>query len=294
MSLPSYKLSKSGSTWFAEGILPSGRKFRVDCGAGSKDKADGVAEMRLRAKVNASKGSKARWANHYARKAAGGKAAPDPRVDEPTRPADPPRTATASPPRASDEELRARLLKLGNAGASSSSLPPESTREAVEPDEVIPPGEREQADDDDDPPLSNEEGELLADVLATGIMTGLVWGVNRRLKKRRPPQKAEPHEKGLDWFHEGASYNLRKLLGDRAKLGPTGKMFVGAGIIVGSMMMNAEPIDERDAPAAAAAAPTANGATNGVHVDEPVPQTSLSVAGGSPLGVFGVEKTVGN
>ena len=300
MSLPSYKLSKTGGRWWAEGKLDSGRPFRVDCGAGtsSRDRADAVAELHVKNKLKASHGAKARWKKFYANKAttrpAGNTtaaAAPEPLEQGNTEP--PP---AAARPRLSDNELRAKLLHLGDA---SSSGP-----EAVEADKVIgkdEPRYDEQPEDEDDPGLTNEEGELLADVLATGLTTGLVWGVNRRLKKRTPPMQAEPHEKGLDWFQRGAAYNLKKLLGTSATLGPTGKMFVGAGIIVGSMLMNAEPIDPRDyqraqEPAPPPPQPHAPAAANGAHQEpqQTSTSTSLAVQGGSPLGVFGVGKTTAN
>lgn len=297
MSLPSYKLSKTGGRWWAEGKLDSGRPFRVDCGAasGSRDRADAVAELHVKQKLRASVGAKARWKKFYANKSttrsAGNTtaaAAPELVEEGNTEPA-----AAPARPRLSDNELRAKLLHLGDAGAGAE-------KESVDADEVIPPGgEREQPEEDeDDPGLTNEEGELLADVLATGLTTGLVWGVNRRLKKRTPPQYAEPHEKGLDWFQRGAAYNLKKLLGTSATLGPTGKMFVGAGIIVGSMLMNAEPIDPRDyqraqEPAPPPPAPHAAAAPNGAQQEESTSTaTSLAVrdASSSPLGVFGVER----
>ncbi len=301
MSLPSFKLSKKGSTWWADGQLESGRPFHIDCGTSTREAADAIAKERLKTKLRAATGSAARWKKFHAQRAAPAPSSPPPDDEEAERAewknaiddVDKELNEPA-PARPSNDELRAKLLHLGDASSGGG--------EAVEADEIIPPGsEREEESDEEDPPLSNEEGELVADLLATGIMTGLVGLVNYGLKKRKPPQRAEPHEKGLEYFHEGASYNLRKLIGTKATLGPTGKMFVGAGIIVGSMLMNAEPIDPSQAPAPAPEPPHQAAHTNGTNgtatpaaTSSPAPAERSLAVRESPLGVFGVEKKAAN
>ncbi len=186
--------------------------------------------------------------------------------------------------------LRAKLLHLGDVA-----------RPAVAPDKVIEPdgvNEGIAADSethDEDPPLDNEGSELIASLLAKGLTLGVVWVANRPLAKRKPPMRGEPHEKGLEWFHDGAEYNLTKLIGKTATLGPTGKMFAGAAIICASVWMTAEPIGGAAAAAAPAQppapAPTAPSSTNG-HTPAPAAPAALAVT--SAVGVFGVEQKVSN
>ena len=291
VSLPSYKLSKSSDgIWWAEGEFATGKPFRIDCGKGSRDRAEGFLEMKLRHKANSSIGSQARWKKWHERRAAAGAA--------PAAPGSPtPQTAASAtaPARQTDEEIRAKLIGLGDS-------------QPLEADKVFPasddgtagaaadPSSAAAADDADD--LDTEGAELIASLLAKGAVLGLVGLVNRQLKKRKPPQQAEPHEKGLEWFHDGMEHHLTKLLGKTATLGPTGKIFAGATIIVGSMFINAEPIagasdwatKREPEPSPPAPPPVANHAANGV------PETALArpAPQGIPLGVFGVEKTVAN
>ncbi len=207
MSQPSFKLSKKGSTWWADGALPSGRPFHIDCGTGSRDRAEGVAEIRLRAKLASSKGSRERWQKFHRERAAASSSssATSHHVvgEASASSAPPPSSATSSPParagRPTDDELRAKLLHLGDVA-----------RPAVAPDKVIEPdgvNEGIAADSethDEDPPLDNEGSELIASLLAKGLTLGVVWVANRPLAKRKPPMRGEPHEKGLEWFHDGA------------------------------------------------------------------------------------------
>jgi hypothetical protein len=296
MSLPSYKLSKQGQKWFAEGVLPSGRPFKIDCGAGSRDRAEGVAEIKLTARSASSRGSRERWQKwHRERAAAKTAPASAPPPAPAASPAQPPRSTSENPPRASDDELRAKLLQRGAA-------PP-----AVA-DKVIPPdGERVGAAADDERPTDDAEpdngtaedgAELIASLLAKGATLGLVGLVNLRLKRRKPPQHAEPHEKGLEYFHDGLEVVAKKLVGRTTALGTAGKITVGALIIVGSMLMTAEPIPGAAAEAApppadppVAAASTSNG--HSAPAPTAAPTTSLAIQS-SPLGVFGVEKRTAN
>jgi hypothetical protein len=284
MSQHSFKLSKKGATWFADGTLPSGRPFRIDCGAGSRDRAEGIAELKLRGKLASSKGSQDRWKKWHRERAAGKPASSEaPHAAPPRAPA-----ASSKPSRPSDDELRAKLLNLGGATAP----------QPLEADEVIPPGDARKDEDPDDPPLDHEGAELIAGLIAKGVTLGVVWVANRPLKKRRPPMKGEPHEWGLENFHDGLEYNLTRLIGKTATLGPTGKMFAGAAVICVSVWMTAEPIDAAAAEQAPppAPAPTAPSSTSNGHTPAPdatESPTSLAVQV-SPLGVFGVEKRTGN
>jgi len=288
MSLPSFKLSKgAGGAWVAEGALPSGRPFRIDCGKGSRDRAEGVAELRLKAKLASSSGSRARWVKFRAERAAAG--ARVERGDTGSSNSAPPPVSTpasAAAPPVDNEALRAKLLGLGDAQA----IPPS------EPDRVIPPGaprDEHPADagDDQADELDTEGAELIASLMAKGATIAIVGLANAPLKKRKPPMRGEPHEKGLEWFHDGLEANLFKLIGKTATLGPTGKMLCGAAIIVGSVWMTAEPIDAAAAaPAPPQPAPTAPSSTNGAPPAPPAATRALTVAGGSPLGVFGVER----
>jgi len=272
MLLPSYQLSKNpAGLWICTGEMPgTGRPFRFEAGTGSRDKAEGVVEAKLRQKVASSTGSKARWAKSKASPAPAGAGSPAPA------------------PRPSDDDLRAKLLHLGDAA------PP------LEPDLVIPAdadgASAGAAGDTDDTSeeMDSEGQELIAALLAKGATLGLVGLTNRQLRKRKPPQEGEPHEWGLEHFERGLTTVCMKIVGRTATLGPAGQIFVGGLVIVGSMYMSAEPIEPQPAAAAAASSPapappapepqpTSNGA------GPPQPTTAIA------LGVFGVEKrTVGN
>ncbi len=289
MSLPSYKLSKgAGGVWFAEGKMPSGRAFKVDCGTGSRDRADGVASMRIKAKVASSNGSRKGWENYRRAKAAA--AAGGARVDKgeasgdhpPKSPASTPASpaAASSTPARDPAEIRAKLVALGDAGGASSS----SSSSEPAP-EVLPPGAPREEEPEDG--YDEEGGELIAGLLAKAATLAIVAVANAPLKKRKPPMRGEPHEKGLEYFHDGMEFQLKKLVGKTATLGPTGKIFAGAAIIFASVYMTAEPISPAPAePAAPAAAPAPAPASssNGVHPEGE--ETALAVQG-SPLGSFG-------
>lgn len=273
--LPSFQLSKNpAGIWICTGEMPgTGRPFRFEAGTGSREKAEGLVEGKLRAKLASSTGSKARWAK--------AKAAP-------ATPGSPGSTPPAAP-RPSDDDLRAKLLHLGDVA------PP------LEPDQVIPAdadgaaagaaGDTEDTAEE----LDSEGQELIAALLAKGATLGLVGLTNRQLRKRKPPQEGEPHEWGLEHFEKGLTTVCMKIVGRTATLGPAGQIFVGGLVIVGSMYMSAEPIEPQPAAAAAASSPapappapepqpTSNGA------GPPQPTTAIA------LGVFGVEKrtVVGN
>lgn len=268
MSLPSYQLSKNpAGIWICTGEMPgTGRPFRFEAGTGSREKAEGLVEGKLRQKLASSSGSKLRWAKT--------KASPAPENAGSTSP---------PPPRPSDDDLRAKLLHLGDAAP------------ALEPDQVIPAdasGEPagaagDAADTAED--LDSEGQELIATLLAKGATLGLVGITNRQLRKRKPPQEGEPHEWGLDHLEKGMTTICKQIVGKTATLGPGGQIFVGALVIVGSMYMSAEPIEPQ--PAAAAASSPAPAAPEPQPTSNGAPQPTTAIA----LGVFGVEKrTVGN
>jgi hypothetical protein len=281
MSLPSYQLSKNAAgVWVCSGAMPgSGRPFRFEAGNGTKDRAEGIVEQKLRAKVASSTGSRARWAKW--------KAAGSPPSSSASSPPSPP----PAPSRPADEDLRAKLLGLGDA-------------QPIAPVEVIPPDSDGQPagapgePDENDPNFDAEGQELIASLIAKGATFGLVAGVNSRLRRRKPPQEGEPHEYGLKKFHDGIEIIAKKLVGRTATLGPVGQIFVGGVVIVGSMYMSAEPVG--GAPAAAAAAPAAepppapappaeHHATNGTTTPPAAPAVTALA-----LGVFGVEKRTAN
>lgn len=281
MSLPSYQLSKnSAGVWICSGEMPgSGRPFRFEAGTGTKDRAEGIVEQKLRAKVASSTGSRARWAKWKAE----GRTSPPPPVTGDA-------AAAAAPPKASDEDLRAKLLGLGDAQPIAHDV------EVIPPDSNGQPAGAPPEPHEGDPDFDSEGQELIASLIAKGATFGLVAGVNSRLRKRKPPQEGEPHEYGLKKFHDGIEIIAKKLVGRTATLGPVGQIFVGGMVIVGSMYATAEPIG---GPAAAAAAPepapppapppVEHHATNGVSTAPPAaPVTALA------LGVFGVEKRTAN
>src|SRR5258708_5803748 len=98
----------------------SKRPFRFEAGTGTRDRAEGIVEGRLRAKQASSRGSRARWEKSKADQAAKNSAAP------PAPAPSPPSVPPAPAPRPVDEVLRAKLLKLGDA-------------QPIDPDAVIPP-----------------------------------------------------------------------------------------------------------------------------------------------------------
>lgn len=293
MSLPSYEISKTGGVWFCSGKMPTGKPFRFECGHGSRETARGTAEAKLASKVRSSEGSQKRWARWREAKARGetigariGRPPKSATVDAaPSAGPAPASSSSSSGPATSADEMRAKLIGLGDA-------------QPIDPDEVIPPaGDGGAAARDEDPPMDDEGGELIASILAKGATVGLVAMTNARLAKRKPPQRAEPHEKGLEWFHDGLEFHLKKLLGKTATLGPTAKIFAGAAIIVGSMYMNAEPIDPPPAGASASPAPPPSPAA---ETPPPAPAPPEQTNGTSlmhqrnALGVFGLPRTAAN
>ena len=251
MSLPSYELFESHGAWVCTGALPSGKPYRFEAGRGcTRDQAVWAAEEKIRGKIRSSNGSRKRWEKARAAKVSA------------STPPSPPAAESAGP----GPDLRAKLLGLGD--------------RPIAPDQVIPPAAdgnpaaKEALPDEERDDLDDEGSEMIASLLAKGLTVGLVAAVNYRLKKRKPPQTAEPHEKGLEWFHDGMEIQLRKLLGKTATLGPTGKIFAGAAIIV----------QQSAPPSPPPAAPTEH--TNGVNHE---PSRSLL-----QLGVFGVEGTRSN
>lgn len=282
--MPSYKLFKENGAWICQGALPSGRPFRFEAGKGSKVSAVEAVKKRLRHKMASASGSAKRWQKWKAAKnrpttVKSFSAPPEPQVK-------------ASPPspvaRPSDDDLRSKLLGLGGA-------------KPIEVDAVLPEtpagaaGAAADFGEEDDPELDGEGQELIASLLAKGATLGVVWLANRPLKKRKPPMQGEPHEKGLEWFHDGMEHNLKKILGKTATLGPTGKMLAGAAIICASVWMTAEPIPGGAAPPtheAAPPAPPAAAATPTNGTSHP-PVTSLARSA-SPLGVFGAPKESAN
>jgi hypothetical protein len=267
--------------------MPSGRAFRFECGRGSKEAARGAAESKLHNKMRSSEGSKERWARWREAKARGETLGA--RVGRPPNaspsPSPSPSPAPPAPASESAEQLRAKLIGLGDA-------------QPIDPDAVIPPSDGGGAGArDDDPPMDDEGGELIASLVAKAATVGLVAFVNSRLKKRKPPQHAEPHEKGLEWYHDGMEFHLRRLLGKTATLGPTGKIFAGAAIIVGSMLMNAEPIDPPppgQPQQQAAPDPPSEAQPEPAPPAPPAHSNGTALARRSALGVFGVEKRTAN
>lgn len=293
MSNASFKLSKRGDTWFAEGTLESGRAISIDCGKGTKDRAEGIAEEKWKRKLSASNASKKRWEKFAARSSApptpsNGSAPPSP------TPAPSPSASTAE--RAA--EIRGRLLALGDAKpiddgdqADDDDDDDDDQADDEKGPDYIPPGAKRDDDEDDEAGEDDEEAEeFLAEMLGNGAVTLVTGGVTKVLKRRKPPQRpGEPHEKFVDYARQGFTYRARKLIGKNAKLGPNGKLFVGVGGIIAMMLWNAEEIEPEQraepparaaappprppaaapspAPAAAAAAPPAhaNGTSNGAH-----------------------------
>lgn len=290
MSLPSFKLSKgAGGSWWAEGVLPSGRPFKFDAGKGSRDRAEGVAEMRLKAKMASSAGSRAHWARIKA-----GQAAP-PRAAAPAPAAassssDPPTTNAppSSTPRRDPAEIRAKLLSLGDASSDAGASASASSSSSEPAPEVIPPGApREEPGE----PLDDEGGELLASLIAAGVCFAFVEFANYPLKKRKPPMRGEPHEKGLEYTREGVESIAKRVVGKTTTLTDWQKIILGGLIIVGSVRMTAEPIpgaaaaeEKKPPPAPAPDAAASGSSSNGVH--DQGEETAL-VPAASPLGVFG-------
>jgi len=138
-------------------------------------------------------------------------------------------------------------------------LPPPPPDGAIHPDEVIPPG-------------TPKDGEMMAEMLATGICAGTIRGVRWVGDESTPPwEPAEPHQGSLKWLQEGLAGKLKKRLGDTVVGDGTKIAFGFLGLVI-SMVAGARPKEsgwqhprpaapdtERDQdgpPAAPASAPT--------------------------------------
>ena len=273
MLTPSFKLSKKGKNWWATGKVPGGKiPFSIDCGDGSEAAAKKIAEREVKRRAQMAEASRIRWRKFHAEKAAAAAAPADDQDDElPEDLADqleqqreeetPAERPEPAPPKRTAEELRAKLLSVGDS--------------AIEPDEVIPPGQGKPAADDDDPIDDDETPQLIADIAAGAIVNWHTRKLTSVLKKRKPPRRpGEPHEKALAWEHDGIAYNMKKLVGRSAALGPTGKMLVGATVVTLQILLESEPADQGEskpasAPAAAPApAEEPRGNANGEAADE--------------------------
>jgi hypothetical protein len=283
MSTVSFALSKRGSKWHATGTLPSGKPFDVDCGAVSRDAANEVAKIKVAGKFASSQGS-VDW--HRARKAARAAGAS-------SMPA-----APKSPPRPSNEDLRAKLVSRGAPPAAPpvDAAPPTDEPPAIDPDEVIPPGDhagKGAASEED--AMSDEEQELFAKGLAEGTAEFMEGAANWIQRKRKPPREGEAGERSKRWVCKGSEYYWRKLVG-RATLSPAAMLGLGTlGIFVGVALsatpVNAAPPAQAAAPAPAPAAAAPAGATNGANGAH-APSAAADaderalVPAGSPLGTF--------
>lgn len=267
MSLPSFKVSKVGKVWRARGKLPGGRPFDIECGDGSEGSARKIAEREIGRRAQLAEASRIRWRKFHAAKNAaptetGGELPDD--IDEQLEhqdaddePTPTERPAPAAPPPRDNESIRAKLLSIGD---------------AVQPDDVIPPGEKDEPDND---PIDDDETpQLIADIIAGGVVNWHTRAITKRLKKAKPPRSpGEPHERMLAWEHEGIAHNCKKLVGRSAALGPTGKMLVGVVVVTAQMYLESEAIEgtaaaapEKPAPPPAAE-PDARGNANGTPTD---------------------------
>jgi hypothetical protein len=285
MSAPSFKLSKSAGKWWATGKYSGGREFKIDCGPSTttREKAEAKAELKLEKNVLMGDISRARWDRfRAARKASPAPAALPAPAAEPDDLAEqlaaaeeheaPPASSSPAPaapaPRQAHEQIRAKLLAIGDS--------------AVPPDDVIPPGGRRGSvdDDEDEDPVDEETGQLVSEVIAGVTMNWYTRRIAKRLKKRKPPERpGEPDERMMAWTHDGIAYNLNRLIGKAVALGPTGKMIVGGCVITAQMFLDSEPLDggaaeeptprERPAPAPSSPAePEPRGNANGKPADE--------------------------
>lgn len=263
MSTGSFKLSKVGETWWAEGTLESGRVVKFDCGSGSKERAEGIAEQRWERKLAASNASKKRWANFAEKKHATTAATSSPTNGAPPPP---PSSAASKGSPARNAELRGKLLSLGDGkpiNPDAAADPDEDEDEDDDQDDdapekgadYIPPGAARE--DEDDAPDEDEEeaAELLADLIGNGIYSGVTGGVTKFCKSMKPPKRpGDPHELFVRYGREGCCHRMRKLIGKGAKLSPNAKLLIGFGGTIITMLWNAEDIEEQPRTAAAAAA----------------------------------------
>jgi hypothetical protein len=318
MSAPSYKLSKRGLKWIASGILPSGRKYEIDCGQGTRDRATGIADQKLNVKLAASTASRARWAKFFEQRhaaptsreaspSAPPSASPLPSASPSTAPAPEPSAVANEPKPDRNREIWSKLKSLGDNTSSE--------RESVEPDEVIPPGARASSkdkDDDDDDEENDDEDvtEFGGDLFATMIVSGTIKAANAPLAKRNPPERGMPDERASGMYHKGMTKVGEKLIGKGVKLSTGAQVFWGCLLTCGTIWINSEiiPEDERTpeqraragaapaaaaapsspaAPRAAAPAPAAAPSSPAAPPAEERPaETSLALA----MGTFGVPR----
>lgn len=279
--MPSFKLSKRGKVWIATGTVPGAKKpFKFECGDGSEGAAKKIADAEVKRRAQLVEASRIRWRKFHAEKAKAAAAAPASKpADDDELPDDlddqleqqeesdatPVERPIETPPQARNaDELRAKLLGIGDSG--------------IEPDEVIPPGAGASAAEDQEDPLDDDETpELIANIVAGGVVNWHTRRITKMLKARKPPRRpGEPHERMLAWEHDGIAYNMKKLVGRSAALGPTGKMLVGFTIVTAQMLLESEIIDgepaaeePRTAASAAPADEQARGNANGSHTDAP-------------------------
>lgn len=296
MSLPSFTLSKAGGVWFATGKLPSGRTFSINCGKGSRETAEALAEQNLKGRVAASQGSKKRWQKWRTERDARPPSSPDQVPGAaPSSPELAPSSPRAAPaPAPSDEEIRAKLLARGDAAP-----PTEEAKPSVEPDEVIPPDEKREEQQD---AMDDEERELFARACAEGTVEAVEWSANWVQARRKPPRKGEAGERSKAWVCKGSEHYWKKLLG-RATLSPAAMLALGTvgmfiGVAVSAVEIVPGPAERKDArppstdaQASGPAAPPAPEAapTNG-HNDESTERAL--VRSSLPLGTFGVAQSM--
>lgn len=300
MSEPSFKLSKrADGEWVAEKRYPSRGVVKVECGDGTRANAEKKARLAFAQRDRNAEAGRTRWRKTRAAKAAApaptppaptpppSEPEPEP-AEEPTpieRPSPPPPDpppAAASPER--NEQIRLKLLALGD------GMP-------IEPDAVVPPGEDPRVDDEprnaEDAAADNEAGELIADMIAGALTVAHVKLVAKRLKKHKPPKRpGEANERMMEWERAGIKYNAAKLFGSSTRLGPTGKMLVGAVLVTLGMYVDAEPL-EAAAPTEGAASPEPSKAAEAAPPPTPAPPAPAAPTGGGgrifqlhPLGVF--------
>lgn len=309
---PSFELSKRGRIWWASTTLPTGNVKDWTTGEFSRDEAEKKAKTWCDRVHQASragmKGGKMHGRHRSQRKAAVKRAADEPisRGPKPVPPktkAAPPAPAVEAPP--DPPGPAAETLKPSSAGPEGTPVDAEraasiaaklrSLGDAPDPaydqaagadsaPDYIEPG-APRTDSEGQEPGENEAGDLLADIIALGIVAGTVKGVSMRCKTRKPPRKAgEPNEKMLEWYHFGVRHHLRRMIGTAGTLGPTGKLFVGCAGVIGTMLWGSEVIDPPPAAAESPRAAPPPQQANGVHRDPPAEEappaaTSTEIVG---------------
>lgn len=276
MSAGSFKLSKGRGRWWADGKFDSGRVFHWDLGPDklSKEKAETLAEVKYDRSIQMGKIAR----EHHDRRRAAARApaaAPPPPppasashdaelpddLDEQLEAAeaDPPPPPTVDEPRPASSPERSQEIALKLRGLGDGR--------PIDPDGVhgSPEAARAAGGADEADEVDEEAGELIAELIASGVIVKNVAVITKALKKAKPPKRpGNGPEKMREWYHAGMVYNLKKLVGKATAMGPTGKMFVGALLFNAAMLWNAEEIEPSEAsssPPAAAAAPPAPAAT---------------------------------